>query len=624
MRPLLALLLCACVGSVDNSGEEGADDAILISTMSASPRITTGSTTISWSSPALLPRVLVSCDDAPESLFASGAAGSSVAPWVTAGHTCNFVLRDLYHRVLRSVTVLGAQSTGGAIGATPSLLSLAPGTLGSTTIDWGTLSNIDAQVWVSMDGAAETLFAHSPQGPQSADWIQLGHVYAFTLYAGTGHAQALARVTVFGVSPGAGAITAEQNPVIGRRNGATAVIDWAASSGASQVWVSVNGAAEQLFASGGRGSQAATWITLGATHDFRLYDGTAHATLLAQVRVTAVPPFLLGADYHATSSDLGGSDFLTRYSDPTVRQLVRNQLQGMADAGANAVKTTVWFGPLPGYTADPQSNYLIHFPPTATETANLRTYALDVASIVARDGHRLRLDVSLGYNWQANYGAGSWTTMIGEGPIAPDLFASYARASTHAIVDAVAGTGVVDRVYLDGEVMIDEANPTGNARPNADWFVLETWSDFVAYANSKNVTPSMYFWAGGSRDEITGSQYAIDPVYPVLNYHHSAQHVYRTLLFLQHRQLPLPARIDFSLYAEGDLVTRVLDDVDAAMAALGLHPGAYGVAECYEDPAVGAALAGETRRVASVRFWPITVDMTPTGYPFNFASFLLP
>jgi hypothetical protein len=49
-----------------------------------------------------------------------------------------------------------------------------------------------------MDGAPEALFARAPSGSQSATWIQPGHDYRFSLYAGTSHSQLLDSVRVHG------------------------------------------------------------------------------------------------------------------------------------------------------------------------------------------------------------------------------------------------------------------------------------------------------------------------------------------------------------------------------------------------------------------------------------------
>jgi hypothetical protein len=53
------------------------------------------------------------------------------------------------------------------------------------------------------------------------------------------------------------------------------------------VYVSENGQAEKLFASGSEGSQDAPWIRPGGTYEFRLYAGTGHSQRLASRTIGA-------------------------------------------------------------------------------------------------------------------------------------------------------------------------------------------------------------------------------------------------------------------------------------------------------------------------------------------------
>ena len=62
-----------------------------------------------------------------------------------------------------------------------------------------------------------------------------------------------------------------------------------------------------------------------------------------------------------------------------VRELVLEQLQGMADGGATVVSTRIWLVSAAG-DADGEA-YKWHFPPSATELENLRQYATDVAQV---------------------------------------------------------------------------------------------------------------------------------------------------------------------------------------------------------------------------------------------------
>ncbi|WP_156339088.1 hypothetical protein [Chondromyces crocatus] len=90
----------------------------------------------------------------------------------------------------------------GTLTAQPAQVPIATGSLGTTRI-CASSNIINSQVWVSMDGAPETLFAsHYTNGCSNATWIQIGHSYQFTLYAGSGHTNQLATVTVTGVDAG--------------------------------------------------------------------------------------------------------------------------------------------------------------------------------------------------------------------------------------------------------------------------------------------------------------------------------------------------------------------------------------------------------------------------------------
>jgi hypothetical protein len=90
----------------------------------------------------------------------------------------------------------------GSITAQPTQVSILPGSLGTTNI-CASSNVINSEVWVSMDGAPESLFASNyTSGCASAPWIQIGHSYQFRLYAGSAHSTLLASVTVTGVESG--------------------------------------------------------------------------------------------------------------------------------------------------------------------------------------------------------------------------------------------------------------------------------------------------------------------------------------------------------------------------------------------------------------------------------------
>lgn len=87
------------------------------------------------------------------------------------------------------------QNTGN-ISASPTTVPIDSGT-GCTNIAWDVDCG-DSQIWVSHNGAAETLFAQGSSGNQAACWIQLDNTYTFSLYEGLDKATVLDSVQVTG------------------------------------------------------------------------------------------------------------------------------------------------------------------------------------------------------------------------------------------------------------------------------------------------------------------------------------------------------------------------------------------------------------------------------------------
>src|SRR5690606_5995847 len=75
----------------------------------------------------------------------------------------------------------------GSISATPENVLVATGSLGTSRICFS--SNVEySEVWVSWNGAPDTLFASERiSGCANATWIQAGHTYEFRLYQGQAH-----------------------------------------------------------------------------------------------------------------------------------------------------------------------------------------------------------------------------------------------------------------------------------------------------------------------------------------------------------------------------------------------------------------------------------------------------
>lgn len=89
------------------------------------------------------------------------------------------------------------------------------------------------------------------------------------------------------LAAGAATISASPNPVPTSAGKGVTTISWNTGTAEDgQVYVSDDGAPEQLFGSGKDGSTKVDWIQSKHHYDFRLYEGHAHAKALASVKVT--------------------------------------------------------------------------------------------------------------------------------------------------------------------------------------------------------------------------------------------------------------------------------------------------------------------------------------------------
>lgn len=92
--------------------------------------------------------------------------------------------------------------------------------------------------------------------------------------------------------PASGTISAgpQRVPVPSNTGLGTTTICYSSNVDWSQVWVSENGARDNLFMSEHhQGCGSAPWIQVGHIYDFRLYAGTQHSQILANVTVTGYP-----------------------------------------------------------------------------------------------------------------------------------------------------------------------------------------------------------------------------------------------------------------------------------------------------------------------------------------------
>jgi hypothetical protein len=174
--------------------------------------------------------------------------------------------------------------------SSPNPVRVDAGRLGTTTIAWSTGRSEDGQVYVSENGQPEKLFASGTTGSQEAPWIRAGASYEFRLYAGAGHTERLAAITV-GNSQPTSMLSADPNPVPAddQELGATTITWTTDSPSGGEVYVSEDGGPERLFAKGVAGAEPANWICRGTTYEFHLYSGPGQSNRLGAIMVTRAP-----------------------------------------------------------------------------------------------------------------------------------------------------------------------------------------------------------------------------------------------------------------------------------------------------------------------------------------------
>ena len=352
---------------------------------------------------------------------------------------------------------------------------------------------------------------------------------------------------------------------------------------------------------------------------------SASATLIP---VGLVSGYTVGVDYHATGDNLDSSAFLSTYSDPSVRQTVKAQLQGMADRGATLMHTRIWLVDGPGESNTGQL-YRLGFPITDAEATNLRTYAQDVAAVQGASGNRLRLDICMLWLGAADYTMGSPTTGLGYDNLSAAEYTSRVQTTTDKVLAAIKditrpdGVRLVDTLYLDGTENIGVV-------PNQDWFISSQYARFVSVVSPTGIYPSVYFVLDGNEANVFDDTY-IDPYDAILDGHRSVVGIYRSLKFMLAQNLPPPFRIDFALYMTplgapyDQIFQRGLDDADATLPSLGA-PKLYAVAETdyLSDPVqrLQYAQAFATQAALSSRMQMVSFWTAPATYPFTIEDYL--
>lgn len=92
-------------------------------------------------------------------------------------------------------------------------------------------------------------------------------------------------ITASSEKASAATISASPNPIPTGAKLGTTTLTWDTHGDEGQVYVSENDGAEKLLASGATGSQSVDWIRAHTHYEFRLYEGSAHSKVLAQVEV---------------------------------------------------------------------------------------------------------------------------------------------------------------------------------------------------------------------------------------------------------------------------------------------------------------------------------------------------
>jgi hypothetical protein len=150
------------------------------------------------------------------------------------------------------------------------------------SISWDSHSGAVSHVSLSINGQPETPFAEGPAGMRIFD-IETGATWEFRLY-GDARGTPVRSVTV----TSAGIPPLRASPVVFDSSSAPGrtTISWnMPGHSEAEVWVSQDGASEQLFVRGASGSQEAPWIARGSTYNFRLYAMLPERRLIGELTV---------------------------------------------------------------------------------------------------------------------------------------------------------------------------------------------------------------------------------------------------------------------------------------------------------------------------------------------------
>lgn len=172
-----------------------------------------------------------------------------------------------------------------ALFVTPNPVSVPVGQLGRAAVSWDACCNSKGRVTLTIDGIATETFATGQSGMAFLDGIKPGIRYEFQLYSE--QQPTPVKTTTLISTERTAKIAADPNPVAVSSGLARTKISWATLDGRDgEVYVSQNGAPEQLFARGPSGSVEVSWIAPGKSYEFRLYSRDTARRLLAKTTVT--------------------------------------------------------------------------------------------------------------------------------------------------------------------------------------------------------------------------------------------------------------------------------------------------------------------------------------------------
>ncbi len=511
---------------------------------------------------------------------------------------------------------------------------VSPNGTASSLITWSSTNEQMVQIWLSVDNKKEVLFATGVSGQKTYVAIEPGSSYKFTAYRGTQQTIPIASTIVLGVPVNGGVLATKNNVVRAPFNSATsATIIWKTNNLTNaQMWVSVNGQPETLVGTSLSSVHTANWIVPSNDYVFTLYEGVNRSRVLDTINIYADLAYEVGVNYHSFSSAYNQGNILTQYHSPSVRSLVKSQLNEMINNGASIIKFNIWHTSISSSSSQPGRP---HFPLSSQEIFNLNLFAQDVAAIRANDGRRLKLDLSLGWQGSAGYTHkyDSPSTGLGSSQILGSEFITRAKQSINSIVDAVKnvyrpdGRLVVDRIYLEGEVMPAITSEITNleaidGKKNQDWFLLNLYPYFVNRVISANIEPSLYFLVNNPNENNVFDYAWQDPLYSAHNVKKTMYSVYRAILFLKTNNLKIPKRIDFSLYPQRvsasytSMIDKILDDADVSLQHLGAASSYYAAESQYplsnsDREALGEGFGNNRNpnsRLKGVSFWT-----TPDG-----------